>query len=86
LLLNNILHCMRGGLGFVQGTFRPLVRYEVFTAVRRMMMMLFWVLAPCRLVGRCQRFGETYCFHLQSWRGAKTQKNSHNNFASLFES
>jgi hypothetical protein len=21
--------------------------------------MLFWVLAPCRIVGRCQRFGET---------------------------
>jgi hypothetical protein len=26
------------------------VRFEVFTAVR--MMMFFWFLAPCRLVGR----------------------------------
>jgi hypothetical protein len=25
-----------------------------------MMMMFFWVMAPCRLVGRCQHFGETY--------------------------
>jgi hypothetical protein len=39
------------------------VRHEVFTAVR---MMFFWVLAPCRLAGRCQRFGET--LHLQLWR------------------
>jgi hypothetical protein len=29
------------------------------------MIMFFWVLAPCRLVGRCQRFGETCCLHLQ---------------------
>jgi hypothetical protein len=34
------------------------VTVEVFTAVR--MMMFFWVLSPCRLVGRCQHFGETY--------------------------
>jgi hypothetical protein len=29
-------------------------------------MLLFWVLAPCRFVGRCQRFGlkvETVCFY-----------------------
>jgi hypothetical protein len=35
------------------------VKFEVFTAVR-MIMFIFWVLAPCRLVGRCQRFGEAY--------------------------
>jgi hypothetical protein len=56
-----------------------------------MMMMMTWILAPCRLVGRCQRFGEIYCPHLQGWRwqyvstkrwhiplsqhGAKTQNN-----------
>jgi hypothetical protein len=40
------------------------MRFEVFTVVR-LIMMMFWVLAPCRLVGRCQRFGETYCLHLQ---------------------
>jgi hypothetical protein len=30
---------------------------------------IFWgVSAPCRLVGRCLSFGETYyCLHLQSW-------------------
>jgi hypothetical protein len=26
---------------------------------------LFWVLSPCRFIGRYQRFGETYCFHFQ---------------------
>jgi hypothetical protein len=48
---------------------------SIFTAVRRtsqilayfFMMLFFWVLAPCRLVGRCQRFGEIYCLHLQPW-------------------
>jgi hypothetical protein len=29
--------------------------------------MFFWV--QCRFVGRCQRFGEKYCFHLQGLRG-----------------
>jgi hypothetical protein len=42
------------------------VRFEVFMAVRMMvMMMFFWVLAPFRLVGRGQHFGETYYLHLQ---------------------
>jgi hypothetical protein len=30
--------------------------------------MLFWVVTPCRLVSRYQRFGETYCLHLKPWR------------------
>jgi hypothetical protein len=38
------------------------VKSEVFTAVR---MMFFWLSVPCRLVDRCQRFGGTYCLHLQ---------------------
>jgi hypothetical protein len=28
-------------------------------------MIAFWVLAPCIFTGRCQRFGEIYCLHLQ---------------------
>jgi hypothetical protein len=28
--------------------------------------MLFWVVTPCRLVGRYQRFGGTY--RLKTWR------------------
>jgi hypothetical protein len=36
----------------------PRVRFQVLTAVR-IMMLLFWVLMLCRLVGRYQRFGET---------------------------
>jgi hypothetical protein len=28
-------------------------------------MLFFWVLSPCRIVGRCQRFEETYRLHLQ---------------------
>jgi hypothetical protein len=40
------------------------LKFEVFTAVR-MMMLFFWVLEPCGLVGRGQRFGETYCLHIQ---------------------
>jgi hypothetical protein len=35
---------------------------EVLTTVRtvkKMSMFVFWVATPCRLAGRCQRFGET---------------------------
>jgi hypothetical protein len=32
-----------------------------------MTMLFFWVVMQCRLVGRCQCFGETYCLHLQGW-------------------
>jgi hypothetical protein len=35
----------------------------------KLKMKLFWVLAPCRHVGRRQRFGKTYCIHLQGWSG-----------------
>jgi hypothetical protein len=30
------------------------------------MMLLFWVLAPCRLVGRCQRFGESSALKMET--------------------
>jgi hypothetical protein len=53
------------------------VRVEVFTAVK--MMMFFWVLRPCKLVGRCHRFGETYCLHsalkMETVGFSRTQKN-----------
>jgi hypothetical protein len=32
------------------------------------MVLFFWVLTPCRLVGRCQRFGGTYYLCLQGQR------------------
>jgi hypothetical protein len=40
------------------------VRFEVLTVVK-MTMLFFWVVTPCRLVGRYQRFGGTCCLHLQ---------------------
>jgi hypothetical protein len=45
--------------------YQPKLEFEVSMTL---MMMFFWVSAPCKLVGRCQRFGETYCLHLQPWR------------------
>jgi hypothetical protein len=39
------------------------VRFEVLTAVK-MSMLVFWVVTPCGLVRRYQRFGETYCLQL----------------------
>jgi hypothetical protein len=40
-------------------------RFEVLTAVK-MSMLFFWVVTPCGLVGRYQRFGETcLIFYLQ---------------------
>jgi hypothetical protein len=38
-------------------------RFEVLTA-----MMPVLVVTPCGPVGRYQRFGGTYCLHLQDWR------------------
>jgi hypothetical protein len=34
------------------------IRFEVLMTVK---MMMIWVMTPRRLVGRYQRFGETYC-------------------------
>jgi len=31
------------------------------------MLVLFWVLTVCSLVGQCERFKQTYCLHLQGW-------------------
>jgi hypothetical protein len=33
--------------------------FEFITAGRKMMILFFWVLVPCRLIARCKRFGET---------------------------
>jgi hypothetical protein len=32
-----------------------------------LIMLFFWVTAPCRLLGRYQRFGEACSLHLQGW-------------------
>jgi hypothetical protein len=50
-ILSWFWHCSLGGVT-VQSTLLGPVRFEVFTAVR--MMMLFWVLALCKFIGRCQ--------------------------------
>jgi hypothetical protein len=42
------------------------MRFEVLTAVK-MSMLVFWVVTPCELVDRHQRFGGAYCLHLQGW-------------------
>jgi hypothetical protein len=42
------------------------MRFEVFMAVK-MSMSVFWVVTPCGLRGKYQRFRGTYCLHLQPW-------------------
>jgi hypothetical protein len=62
-------------LSLIEQTRKDNKRYQIYTAVGMMtMMMFFWVLEPCRLVGRCQHFGETYCLHLQC---AKPEEHHH---------
>jgi hypothetical protein len=39
---------------------------ENFKRKWKMSMLVFWVVTSCGLVGRYQRFGGTYCFHLLS--------------------
>jgi hypothetical protein len=38
---------------------------NLHTLFKILTMLFFWVLTLCSLVGRYQRFGETYCLHLQ---------------------
>jgi hypothetical protein len=40
------------------------VRSEIYTAVT-ILMLLFWVIWPCELVGRSQRLREACCLDLQ---------------------
>jgi hypothetical protein len=35
--------------------------------------LIFWVATPCRFVGRYQRFGGTYCLHLQCGNNARVR-------------
>jgi hypothetical protein len=44
--------------------FEEVMRFEILTA-EKMSMLVFWVVMPCGLVGRHQRFGGTYSLHLQ---------------------
>jgi hypothetical protein len=46
-------------------TSRDCTRRQVLAAVK-VQIMVFWVVAPCSLVGGFKRFGGTYCLHLQS--------------------
>jgi hypothetical protein len=45
-----------------------ILRSEVHTAVK-MLMLVFWIVMPCGLVVRYQRFGGIYYLHLQVWNG-----------------
>lgn len=46
------------------------MRFDIFTVVQTM--LLFWVLAPCKLLDIYQRFGESYCIHLQGLSNPET--------------
>jgi hypothetical protein len=63
LFIADLLACMVGWTGIWR--IIKYKRFEFFTAVRTVTFL--WVLAPCSLVGRYRRFGETYCVP-QPWR------------------
>jgi hypothetical protein len=50
--------------------------FSVFTVVKMTMLLLFWVMTPCGLVSRYQRFGETYCLHLQGFSYESTRRHN----------
>jgi hypothetical protein len=41
------------------------MRFEVLMVVK-MLMLVFWIVMLCGLVGRYQCFGGTFCFHLRA--------------------
>jgi hypothetical protein len=45
--------------------------FDIFTVVK-MWIVVIWVVTPCDLVGGYERFGGTYCFHLQGGSGGYT--------------
>jgi hypothetical protein len=55
-------------------------------------MIVFWIVTPCRLIGRHRRFGGIYCLHLQVWYLPKTphgftnQKALHRHLPYIFKS
>jgi hypothetical protein len=55
------------------------VRFEVLTAVK-MLMLFFWVVTPCGLVGRYQLFEEICCLHLET----STQNNNNDKIKPIF--
>jgi hypothetical protein len=40
---------------------------KLFLMAVKMSMLVFWVATPSGRVDRYQRFGGTYCLHLQGW-------------------
>jgi hypothetical protein len=43
------------------------VKFEYFLTVK--LVMLFWVVTPCKLISRYQRFGDAYYLHFQGRGG-----------------
>jgi hypothetical protein len=41
------------------------ISIKLTIAVLKTSMLLYWFVTPCGIVGRHQRFGETYCLHRQ---------------------
>jgi hypothetical protein len=54
------------------------IEVSFLRSISLVIMMFFWVLSPCRFVGRRQRFGETYCLDLEPrrWRQYVSSKRS----------
>lgn len=53
--------------GDIENAGSLILRFEVLTAIN-VFMLVFWVAIPRGPVVRCQRFGRTFCFHLQPRR------------------
>jgi hypothetical protein len=51
------------------------ITYMFTNLFLKIMLIKSWVLAPCELVGQCQRFGETRSLHLQElkWQGREVE-------------
>jgi hypothetical protein len=43
---------------------RHVARIENMISACKITVLVFWVVTPCELAGRYQRFGGTYCLHL----------------------
>jgi hypothetical protein len=60
------------------------INFKTMRETEAKSLLVFWVVTPCGLVGRLQRFGATYCLHLQGvFTALRTIMNTASQFAKI---
>lgn len=63
--IQNLLNILNGDSVSPTSEVRSATILALLAAEARTEFVFFWIVAPCIVVVGCQRFGESYCLHLQ---------------------